>query len=465
MLTLGNLIRSSSLSSSGSNTQPDNLPATPIPAAAPRSGGMASHPNLYNRRRLPDPPTISHQYRSHISAAEYREIVAIDEGIQAACSAPESARLIATKLTELLDKPYFQAPGNPANPDTSRGPAQKMALETFTKAFPFALSNDGNHLNLLRKLIDVLPNLEHHKIVERNAQRRGLRVLEKALGNLKPDEAAEVLAHLMNRVSDLSQKLSRHKVASVVFNEGTAEASAFLGCFSGFMGMFGAYGSAAAMAVTLAPMAGVPLVALAGGMAVVNTKIIRKQPQGTALYMLKDQLAKLRKDWGNVTPDNRQKLIEAFKNLQDGYDKLLGTKTSTLQRFFNDSFIDPSKFDVEPEQGREWRKQLHHQFIAPVASRLKSVPASTVKAIKHDVMQDSELKRTVLGVAENPSIGNKQQAINHLMNETRLKEKITGNPDFKKHVDRSAERDAAADKLLRTTIEFLVDESYRAVNS
>ena len=402
---------------------------TPAPA---KSGDRASHGALYNSKRgLPAPPTISHKNHRHIDDTARAEISAIDQEIQAAFSHPDEASSIAAILTKLLDKPFFQpanilneemdnlfaeldkCPINPKdgeagqyaktliqgysalqkkyNPEAGvidkkeegleqtikdylksnrstkanferqlasklnvnsgqRGSAQKMALETFTKAFPLIISNDKNdqnHLTVLKKLIDTLPNLEHHAIIERNAQRRGLRVLEKALGNLPSNEVAEILGHQMNGIADLSQELSRHTVHSM----------------GGAVTLIGKLASD----IFLNDL---------GAARLERWKkfiTIEKQPQGTALYMLKDQLTKLRKDWDNVTPDNRQKLIKEFKNLQTSYNELLGTKKSTLQRFFNDSFIDPSKFQAKPNSTVELRKRFHHSAIAPLTSRLKPV--------------------------------------------------------------------------------------------
>ena len=442
--------------SRSSNTESANLPVTPRPAAPPESGGMASHSNLYNSRRAPN---ISHKNHKHIDDLRRTQILAIDQEIKAAFNDP---RLIATKLTDLLNKPYFQS--TDSQPDSARGSAQKMALETFKKTFPLTKSGDKNNLELLKKLIDVLPNLDDHKLVERSPQRRGLRVLEEALGKLKPDETAEVLAHLMNRVGDLSQKLSRHKAVSGLDTKGFGEGVFGLGAAGACAGMFSAGfagAGAAATATAIVPPLAATLPIIVAGMTVANMKSIQKQPQGTALSMLKDQLAELRKNWGDVTQTNQDQLTAAFKNLQSSYDKLLGTKTSTLQRFFNDSFIDPSKFDAEPKQGKELRKKLQHKFITPFTSRLKAIPASTIKAIKGDVMKDRALKPMLLGVTITPSLQNKEAAINHLMGQRPLTEKIRGNPDFERHVASSAERVAAEDKFLRTTIEVLVDKSYR----
>lgn len=454
--TLGSRLGFQPTTSRSSNMEPANSPVTQKPATPPRSG-MESHSNLYNNRRPPSSLKISHKSHSHIAASKKTEILAIDQEIKAAFDRQDRESFIAKKLTDLLDKPYFQS--TDSQPDSARGSAQKMALETFKQAFPLTISDDKNHLELLKKLIDVLPNLDHNRVVERDPQRRGLHVLEDALGKLKPDEAAEVLAHLMNRLGDLSQKLSKHKAVNVPF-EGFALSLMGLGttgaCVGGFVvGNAGAVTAAAA----LGPF-GVVVPLIAAGVTVAHMKSIQKQPQGTALYMLKDQLAKLRKNWGDVTPDNQQQLTEAFKNLQSSYDEHFGIKTSTLQRFFNDSFIDPSKFDAEPKQGKELRKMLQHKFITPITSRLKSVPTSTIKAIKGDVMKDRELKPMLLGMTITPSLENKEAAINHLMEQRPLTGKIRGNPDFERHVAPSADRVAAEDKFLRTTMGVLIDEAY-----
>jgi hypothetical protein len=101
--------------------------------------------------------------------------------------------------------------------------------------------------------------------------------------------------------------------------------------------------------------------------------ITRKQPQGTALLLLKDQLTNLRRNWSSVTPDQRQQVIEAFKSLKESYSLLAGTKASTLRRLFNDSFIDPSTFETQPSFVGELHRQLHHRVLAPITSRSKPV--------------------------------------------------------------------------------------------
>lgn len=263
---------------------------------------------------------------------------------------------------------------------SKRGSAQKMALETFAKAFPLTISNDKNHLTLLKKLIDTLPNLEHHDVIERNPQRRGLRVLEKALDNLQSNDAANVLAHLMDGISDLSQKLSRRKANFMKLKPGISPIlsepimRAVLGV--GTTGQLGISMISTGLSVG-APFAAIPAAAAAllgvslwGG---TKYMTLHKQPQGTALFLLKDQLAKLRKDWDHVAPANQQQLTDAFKNLQSSYDALAGTKKSTLKRFFNDDFIDPSKFDAKPNSTAELGKRLRHNFLAPITSRSKPV--------------------------------------------------------------------------------------------
>lgn len=441
---------SPTLSSAGSDMAPAGTTVTAAPASPAKSGGIASHFGLYGaKKRLPAPPTISHKNHRHISDSARAEIAAIDQEIQAAFHNPDKAGSVATILTKLLDKPFFQHPSQipdeeivklfaelddcPIHPkdeeaesyakkliqdytalqkqylsettgiadeqaleetikdylksnrstkasfenkfittvdkDSSKyGSAQKMALETFAKAFPFTVSNDKNHLNVLKKLIATLPNLAHHPIIERNAQRRGLRVLEKALGGLPPDDVAETLVHLMKGISDLSQKLSRRKAN-------------FMGLtmqeVSGGMLVPAVIGEAI-LAGAIPPLAVIPPVATAlllGGAIYLD---VRKQPQGTALHMLKAQLAALRKDWSKLSPDNQRQLTDAFKNLQASYTEFLGTKTSTLRQFFNDSFIDPANFPVTPNPVSELRKRVRHSIITPLTSRLTPLVNTTV---------------------------------------------------------------------------------------
>ena len=256
-----------------------------------------------------------------------------------------------------------------------RNSAQKMGLETFAKAFPLTISSDKKHVELLKKLIDILPNLEHHKIIDINAQRRGLRTLEKSLASLHPNDVAEVLAHLMNHISDLSQKLSRFRGGGASFADSLV-LSSFIGVIP--LGIAASLGTAAAVVAPVAVGAG-----LAFGAGAIYTKSVRKQPQGTALHMLKDQLAKLRQDWNQVTDGNKDLLIKAFEDLQRNYDALIGTKKTTLRRFFNDSFIDPSKFRTNPNPVVEQRKRFHHKFIAPITSRAKSVIVNATNATNY----------------------------------------------------------------------------------
>jgi len=264
-----------------------------------------------------------------------------------------------------------------------RGSTQKMALETFAKTFPLTISNDKNHLTVLKKLIDTLPHLEHHDVIERNPQRRGLRVLEKALDNLPSNDAANVLANFMDGITDLSQKLSRRKANFLKLQPGI---DPVLSEPAARIAIGGATTSTTAIATGMlvgTPFTAIPAatVALLGVSLWGGTKYmsLHKQPQGTALYLLKDQLAKLRKDWGNVTPANQQQLTDAFKNLQSSYDELAGTKKSTLRRFFNDDFINPSKFHAKPNLAVELKKRLRHNFLAPITSTSKPVNLSGVR--------------------------------------------------------------------------------------
>jgi len=289
-------------------------------------------------------------------------------------------KVIAYLQSNRSDKANFQTSFIRSNGNgRKQNSAQKMGLETFAKAFPLTISSDKKHVELLKKLIDILPNLEHHKIIDLNAQRRGLRTLEKSLASLPPNDVAEVLAHLMNHISDLSQKLSRLRGGGGNFSDNLEGLglTAFLTTM-GPLGLASILGATAAVAAPVAVGAG-----LAFGAGVIYTKSVRKQPQGTALHMLKDQLAKLRQDWNQVTDGNKDLLIKAFEDLQRNYDALIGTKKTTLRRFFNDSFIDPSKFRTNPNPVVEQRKRFHHKFIAPITSRAKSVIVNATNATNY----------------------------------------------------------------------------------
>jgi hypothetical protein len=276
---------------------------------------------------------------------------------------------------------------------TQRCSAQKMALETFIEAFPVLRSRqeklqEGSALPLLRKLIEVLPHLEHHPIVERNAQRRGVRVLEKALEHLTPDEAAEILADTMASISKLSKQLSMRKVKAAipekvresdwtyapVFAAGTISAT-----FDG-VAIMTATGSASGAAFTAAAAsavtgyAAIPFVVMAGAHAYAKYLGIEKQAQGTALYMLGHQLTKLRRNWDQVNPANRDKLIGSFDRMRNDILNSAGVKNSTLKRFFNDSFIDPSTFNPDSNAFVEGCKRMNHGLSAALFSRLDSIP-------------------------------------------------------------------------------------------
>lgn len=263
-----------------------------------------------------------------------------------------------------------------------RGSAQKMALETFAKAFPLTLADDKTHVRLLKKLIAILPNLEAHKFIEHSAQRRGLRTLEKALGNVPLNDMAETVIDLMKNLGDLSQKLSRHRInASHFFNPRSFRyaRSLELGIFlfdglyaSTFPLLFGIAGVGAAFPYTAIPLAATAI--LVGGAYYAGE---HKQPQGTALVLLKHQLAKLRKDWKNVEPALRTDVANAFKELEKSTSELEGTKPSTLRGFFNDPFIDPSAFKLDPNPLAELRRQFDHHIVTPIMSRCKPVATTT----------------------------------------------------------------------------------------
>ena len=311
------------------------LGTTSVASAPAKNGDRASHGALYNSKRG---LTIGHKDRKHIDATAESEISDIDHEIQiqAAFGDPkDKASSIAKILTKLLEQPCFQPSehipneemGKPsADLGRQRGAAQKTALETFKKVFPLTISDDKSHLTVLKKLIDTLPNLEHHATIEQNPQLRGISVLKEALGSLLPNDVAEILVHQMDGIPNLRNERSRHKVIS----KGSAGSL-----------LINARKTAA---FVFAPS---PLnrVVLAPYEAAANeSRAIKSQPQGAALYMLKDQLTKLRKDWATVTPDNKKNLITAFKELKNSNDDIFGTKQSNLRRHYSDKKVDPSKF-------------------------------------------------------------------------------------------------------------------------
>lgn len=106
---------------------------------------------------------------------------------------------------------------------------------------------------------------------------------------------------------------------------------------------------------------------------------IEKQVQGTALYMLKRQLLKLREKWGDVSDDNRKGLIDSFVSLRTNLSNLYATKKYTLARFFHNSHIDPSTF--KQADGRLTRFgglpiRLHDQLFMPVKAKLRKPPVA-----------------------------------------------------------------------------------------
>ncbi len=274
--------------------------------------------------------------------------------------------------------------------EINNGSAQKMALETFSKTLPAIKDDYKCHVHLLKKLIDVLPNLECHDCIQRSPQRRGLKVLEKALKGLPADDIAEVSTHLIKSISDLSGKLSKEKL----FKYAPSLENALLPSAIPAVTIGGAtglslliYSTTTASIVTVATVStiaasgvgsaiAIPL-AIYGAAYLKKSKALQKQPQGTALYLLKNQLAKLHNDWGSVTPEKKQGLINAFSKLKDNLDKTSLIKHATLKRFFNDDFIDPSKFKEQQNQSVKIKKQLNHRLFSPIKSRLKPL-ASTV---------------------------------------------------------------------------------------
>ncbi|GIZ52748.1 hypothetical protein NCCP691_27620 [Noviherbaspirillum aridicola] len=225
--------------------------------------------------------------------------------------------------------------------EPGRRQPQKMALETFAQALPL-LRDSERKVALLKRLIDVLPNLEHHAVVARNTQRRGLFILEEAMQGLSPDHRAELIEHLLKNIGGLSTAFSRRypPVAMKLLGQtakGMTTTGAPLAVTAGMTGI---------------GMVSVPLIAASAGAFVgvlaaagVATYLgIGKQAQGTALYLLKRELAGLRKDWARVDEARRASLAREFRNLRENSEQLDGTKHTTLFQFFRDDFIDPANF-------------------------------------------------------------------------------------------------------------------------
>ncbi|RZI40912.1 hypothetical protein EGT07_21690 [Herbaspirillum sp. HC18] len=257
----------------------------------------------------------------------------------------------------------------------SRGSAQKMALETFETALTYGRLNMHDRMRAIEKLVDILPNLGHHEIAERNPQRRGLKLFEKIVDRLPPDEAAEMLAYLMKTVGNLSQKLSRRAANINGKADKTLEVASILST-----GALPAIPFAVGAGIA-GPYLAIPAAVAISGFGAGRYLSMKKQPQGSALYIVQDQLVKLRGRWDQVSPDKRKKLSDAFNTLRADYGRLAGTKKSTLKRFFNNKFIDPSRFPVDPSPSGELRRRLHHRLLAPVTTRTESIAGARLAGV------------------------------------------------------------------------------------
>jgi hypothetical protein len=268
--------------------------------------------------------------------------------------------------------------------------AQKMALETFLKSFPWVASkNSDAGVTLLKRLfVDVIPNLRDHLVAQENAQRRGLRVFEDGLKYLGPDQVAEALAEAMHSLAFLSQRFSIRRINIELGAVGrhpnrtiAAAGTASLIPVSVTAGLVwpGSIGSAAAVATAAVATgyAAIPIGVFVGGCALAAYLTTEKQAQGSALYMIGRQLNKLRKDWGNVSNDNRKRLQDSYIILRNSVDDLVrGVKNTSLTRFFNDTTIDPSKFAEEKKAWSERGRQINHRLLAPFITRMRSLPTS-----------------------------------------------------------------------------------------
>ncbi|GIZ52747.1 NEL domain-containing protein [Noviherbaspirillum aridicola] len=248
--------------------------------------------------------------------------------------------------------------------DPRRRLTQKMGLETILQSFPL-LQNENRKVDLLKKLIDVLPDLQQNAVLSRNVQRRGLLVLEELMSSLSPNARAEILEHLTTNITQLSTQASRryspHLANRAMRGLAVAHVAALPIIMSGV-----AVGATAITAASGGAAAGtIGLFALA---AYLGTK---KQVQGTALYLLKRQLSSLRKDWSEVDGTHREKLTRAFEGLRGQWRNLDATKLTTRNAFFNDDFINPARFPSRPanpvseaarRQGNRIRAQLRGRF-------------------------------------------------------------------------------------------------------
>lgn len=85
-----------------------------------------------------------------------------------------------------------------------RRSAQKLALATISHGFSHV--DEKEKLALAIKLISLLPHMEFHEAIERDAQRRGVETLEMILNNISnADDKKQVLIALTKQIPNLSE--------------------------------------------------------------------------------------------------------------------------------------------------------------------------------------------------------------------------------------------------------------------
>lgn len=266
------------------------------------------------------------------------------------------AKAVKYLLSNRTDRATF---GREVLEDAPRRRSQKMGLETLSKALPL-VSDPRQKVTLLKKLVDVLPALEHHPVVQRNVQRRGLLMLEKAMSGLAPNDRAEIVLHLMESISELSTKRSRRYIKDL-----PAVKNGLL-AMTGGSGVIGAMSATVGMAVGFAALAmasGGFFGGVVGAYALASYLGIEKQVQGTALYLLKRELARLRKDWSHVDAPHRESLVRGFEELRRNWAALSGTRKRTFSLFFDDKYIDPAGFPDEPGNALTEAAKRHGQSV------------------------------------------------------------------------------------------------------
>jgi hypothetical protein len=114
--------------------------------------------------------------------------------------------------------------------------------------------------------------------------------------------------------------------------------------------------------------AAIPIALAAAGYGVYRYLGIEKQTQGTALYMVRRLLTKLRPDWDKVSEGHQEQLQRSFNNMRDQSSVFDGLKPSTSNLFFADQYIDPSTFKSN-NPIIETSKKIYH-FMSPVVARI-----------------------------------------------------------------------------------------------